>query len=100
MSSSIPRESADRSNAEFDDVAKDLFPYTIVAPEEYAARNAHLWLCFSLHLYRYGDPVLGAWVRRLGEILFDEAEVERCRQQFLTPEEFAKVQKQRTEDDF
>ena len=49
-------------------------------PEEYAARHAHLWGCFSLHLCRFRDPVLGAWVRRLGEILFDEDEVERCRQ--------------------
>ncbi len=37
-----------------------------MSPEEYAARRAHLWGCFSLHLYRYQDAALGAWVRRFG----------------------------------
>ncbi len=53
-----------------------------MSPEEYAARHAHEWGCFSFHLYRYRDPVLGAWVRRVGEILFTEGEVECCQQRF------------------
>jgi hypothetical protein len=48
-----------------------------LSPEEYAARHAHALGCFSFHLYRYCDPVLGAWVRRVGEILATEGEVER-----------------------
>jgi hypothetical protein len=68
-----------------------------LSPEEYAARHAHLLGCFSFHLYRYRDPVLGAWVRRLGEILSTEGEVERCRRLFLTPEELATVRKQQAE---
>ena len=63
-------------------------------PEEYAARFAHLWGCFSLHEYRYHDTALGAWVRRLGEIFFTDGEVERCRQHFLTPGELARVQEE------
>jgi hypothetical protein len=68
-----------------------------LSPEEYAARNAHKWGCFSLNRYRFRDPALGAWVHRLGEILFTEGEVERCRQRFLTPEEWAEVRRQEAE---
>ena len=69
-----------------------------ISPEEYAARHAHEWGCFSLHKYNYSDPMLGAWVRRLGEILISIEEVERCRHRFLTPEELAEVCKQEAED--
>jgi hypothetical protein len=68
-----------------------------MSPEEYAARHAHEWACFALHRYRYRDAALGAWARRLGEILATEGEVERCRQRFLTPEELATVRRQETE---
>ncbi|HEY7313934.1 MAG TPA: hypothetical protein VH643_31580 [Gemmataceae bacterium] len=69
-----------------------------MSPEEYAARHAHLWGCFSLHQYHYADPVLGAWVRRLGELLFSEEEIERCRHRFLTAEELAAVRRESAED--
>jgi hypothetical protein len=69
-----------------------------MSPEEYAARHAHEWGCFSFHLWSFRDPALGAWFRRLGEILFTEGEVERCRQRFLTPEELAEVRRQEAED--
>jgi hypothetical protein len=68
-----------------------------MSPEEYAARRAHLWGCFSLHQHSYQDAALGEWIRRLGEILFDEAELERCRRRFLTPEELAEVRRQAAE---
>jgi len=68
------------------------------SPEEYAARHAHEWGCFSFHEYRYQDPALGAWVRRLGEILFTEGEVERCRQRFLTPPELTEVRRREAEE--
>lgn len=69
-----------------------------MSPEEYVARHAHLWGCFSLDQYRYADPVLGAWVRRLGEILSSAAEVERCRRRFLNPEELSRVHREEAED--
>jgi hypothetical protein len=69
-----------------------------MSPEEYAARHAHEWGCFSFHLYRYRDRALGAWMHRLSEILFTEGELERCRQRFLTPEELEAVRKKEAED--
>jgi hypothetical protein len=84
-----------RFNEEGDWIAQQFFSAgdLQLSPEEYAARHAHLLGCFSLHFYHYRDPTLGTWVRRLGEILSTEGEVERCRQQFLTPEELATVRK-------
>jgi hypothetical protein len=91
--------SDDRFSQEGDWMAQQCFSPSDLqrSPEEYAARHAHEWACFALHRYRYRDSALGAWVRRLGEILATEDEVERCRQRFLTPEELAEVQKQETE---
>lgn len=66
----------------------------LMSPEEYAARHAHQWSCFSLHQYRYADPALGTWVRRLGEILTSFEEVEHCRRRFLTAEELEAVRKE------
>jgi hypothetical protein len=67
-------------------------------PEEYAARRGHLWLCFSFHRYRYRDPALGAWVKRVGELLFDDDELERWRRRLLTPEERAEIARQQAEE--
>jgi hypothetical protein len=96
MTANAVHASNDRSNEEGDWIARQFFPPMDLqmSPEEYAARSAHLWGIFSLHLYNYRDPSLGAWVRRLGEILFTEGEIERCRLRFLTPEELAKAPKQ------
>lgn len=90
--------------AEFDSEGEEVARHFLSAedlamsPEEYAARRSHLWGSYSLHEYRYRDPVLGAWVRRLGEIIFSEEEVERYRQQFLTPEELAEVRRNEEEE--
>lgn len=62
-----------------------------LSPEEYAARRAHDWGCFALHLYSFRDPVLGAWVKRFGELFSIDGEIERLRQQYLTPVELAAV---------
>lgn len=62
-----------------------------MSPEEYAARHAHEWGCFSYDHYSFRDPALGAWVRRFQEILEKEGEVERCRQKYLTTEELEAV---------
>jgi hypothetical protein len=91
--------SVHRFDEEGDWTARQFFsPETLqLSPEVYAARNAHNWACFALHRYRYQDPVLGAWVRRVGELLHDHDELERCRQRFLTPEELAEVRRQEAE---
>lgn len=88
-----------RFDVEGDDLAKSFFSEADLAlsPEEYAARHGHAWGCFSYHRYRYQDPVLGAWMRRLGEILFNDDELERCRQRFLTPAELADVRRSEAE---
>ena len=69
-----------------------------MSPEEYAARHAHLWGCFSLHLHDYQDSGLGSWVRRLGEILSSEEQLKRCQQRYLSPEELAQTHTQQMED--
>lgn len=73
--------SDDRVQGKGDWLARQFFsPANLpMSPEEYAARHAHEWGCFSSHEYSYDDPLLGAWVRRLWEILVTEGEVERCR---------------------
>jgi hypothetical protein len=69
--------------------AKELFPIT-QSPEEYAARNAHLWVSFSFDDYRYQDPLLNTWIQRLGDILFGRngaPSLLALRGKYLTPEE-------------
>ena len=89
-------QSIHRFDEEGDEIVKQMFSQADLAlsPDEYAARQGHRWGCFSFHRYRYRDPVLGAWIRRVGELLFDENELERCRQRFLKPEELAEVRRQ------
>jgi hypothetical protein len=86
---------SDRRDEEGDWLARQFFsPEDLrLSPEEYAARHAHAWGGFSLHLHKYHDPALGAWVRRLGEILSSQEEVERCRQRFLGAAELAEAHK-------
>jgi hypothetical protein len=68
-----------------------------MSPEEYAARKGHLWGCFGLSRNKFENASLAAWIRRLQEILSDSAELERCQQRYLTPEELAEVRKQEAE---
>jgi hypothetical protein len=66
-----------------------------LSPEEYAARNAQYWLCFSLDDYRYEAPALDAWIARLGDILFGRngaPTVKELREKYLTPEERAQAE--------
>lgn len=93
MSSDTDPKTESRSSAEGDWIARQFLSAEDLqqSPEEYAARHAHLWGCFSLHQYHYADPKLGAWVRRLGEILSSKEEIERCRCRFHTPEQLAGI---------
>jgi hypothetical protein len=99
MANNMPTSSDNRFNEEGDWIAQQFFSSADLrmSPEEYAARHAHLLGCFSFHCYRYRDPVLGAWVRRLGEILSTEGEIERCQERYLSPEELMTVRKQQAE---
>ena len=100
MAANEVRIPANRLDEEGDWLVKQMFSKADLAlsPEEYAARHAHEWACFAYHRYRYRDSDLGAWVRRFGEIFDSESELERCRQRFLTPEEYAEVKRQVSED--
>ena len=65
------------------------------SPEEYAARCAHQILCFSMDDCRYQDPVVDAWISRLGDILFRRngvPSIDELRQQYLTPEEIREAE--------
>ncbi len=99
MKPETPISSDSRFDEEGDWMARQFFsPEDLrLSPEEYVARHAHALGCFSFHFYRYRDPALGAWVRRVAELLSTEGEVERCRQQFLSPEELATVHRQERE---
>jgi hypothetical protein len=70
------------------------FPWGEMTPEEYAARHAHQIGCYSLDRMRYRDPAIGCWAVRLGEVLARPAELERARREWLTPAEYAEVQRQ------
>ena len=70
------------------------FPWREMSPEEYAARHAHCIGYYSYHQVRYRDPDIGRWAVRLGEILTNLEEMERVRREYLTPEEYARVQQQ------
>lgn len=91
------------SNTRFDEegdwIAQQFFsPSELrLAPEEYVARHVHALGNFSFHFYRYHDPALGAWVRRVGEILSTDGEIERCQERFLSPEEVTAARQQQSE---
>ena len=83
-----------RFDEEGDWIVQQMFYPTDLAlsPEEHAARHAHEWGCFAYHLHLFRDPVLGAWVRRFGEILSSSEELERLRQTLLTAVERETIQ--------
>ena len=66
-------------------------------PEEFVARRAHGIGAFAFHRYRFADPDLGAWVRRVGALLASDAEVERCRERVLSADERAAARRAEAE---
>ena len=91
------RKPADRGREE---LAQELHALGY-SPEEYAARFAHNWYCFSLDDVRYSDPNLDAWIQRLGDILFRRPgapEVADLRAIYLTPEERERIERRSTDD--
>ena len=76
--------------------ALELFPRDM-SPEEYAARQAHHWFCFSFDDYRYRDAALEHWIHRLGDILFQRngaPSLDALREQFLTADEWQRVREE------
>jgi hypothetical protein len=70
-------------------VAREVFPFDM-SPDEYAARYAHRWMLFNFDDYAYSDPVVHAWVHRLGAVLRGvpgTSTLEALREQLLSAEE-------------
>ena len=100
MTPSTPANSGSRFDEEGDWIVRQFIPPADIqlTPEEYVARHAHSLGAFSFHFYRFSDPGLGTWVRRVGELLSSEEDVQRCRRQFLSPDELALARQHEAED--
>ena len=72
--------------------AKKLFPYNDISAEEYAAREAHTWWCFSFDKYIYPDEKLNEWIHSLGDIFYTPRKVQELRLKYLTPEEIKNIE--------
>lgn len=84
------RPLADETREEW---AVSLFPLN-VSPEEYAARNLHLWGSFSFDEYRYRDAALDAWIARFSDIARRRSgapSIAELRARFLTEDERREV---------
>ena len=77
--------------------ALQIFPYKEMSPEEYAARNAHDWLCFSFDEYIYNNSELNEWIHTLGDIFFTKGAVRAAREKYLTREQIAAVEERENE---
>jgi hypothetical protein len=62
-----------------------------MAPERYVALESHLWLLAGPLIFRYDDPKVDAHVRRVYELLM-HGDLDELRRQWLSPEEFERVQ--------
>jgi hypothetical protein len=86
------RPRADPGREEF---AKRMFDEGL-SPEEYAARNADGFYCFSFDEVRFSDPALDAWIQRFADILFQRngaPSLRELREKYLTPEEHRTMQR-------
>jgi hypothetical protein len=92
----------DRAAADsaYEEQARRMFALDLT-PEEYAARHAHEWLCFSFDEYRFSDERLDAWIQRLGDIFFRRngaPSLDDLRRRFLTEEERAAIAQREREE--
>ena len=90
------RPPADQGRTE---IAMQHFSLGLTA-DEYAARHAHEWGCFSLDEVRYADAKLDDWIQRLGDIFFrrnNAPTIDELRDQYLSPIERAAVQRRENE---
>ena len=80
--------------------ARRMFPFDI-SPDEYAARHAHEWYCFSFDDYRYADPAIDCWIQRLGDILFQREgapSLDDLRAKYLGDEERQAIERRQAEE--
>lgn len=62
-----------------------------LSPELWAARYAHTVACSSLDEFRYRDPELDAWIRRMHEVLRSPSLLEECRARLLSEDERQRI---------
>lgn len=100
MTPSVSSPSESRANEDGDWIAQQFFSSEDLrlTPEEYVARHAHALGCFSFHFYRYRDPILGAWIGRVGELLSIDGAIERCQERFLSPDELTAARHHQSQD--
>lgn len=84
---------------EYEEWMRDIFPLEM-SPEEYVARHAHQWGCFSGANYSYRDARLQAWIYRFYQIMVEPGAQERCRKQFLSVEEIEQIHKEESNPDW
>ena len=78
--------------------AERLFPYQAMSPEEYAAREGHLWLCFSFGNYIYENEKLNEWIHTLDDIFFTRGRLQEVREKYLTAEEIKRAEEIESQD--
>ena len=79
------------AHPDYEKWTEELFPDREMSPEEYAARHGHEHYLFSFHNYQYENAILNEWIQQLAAIFFTPGALDRCREQFLTPEEISTV---------
>jgi hypothetical protein len=79
--------------------ARQIFPFQVESPAFYAAHNAHTIGCSDFDNYRYPDPALGAWIDELHRLLRSSDELERCRREHLSAEQYEAVKREMASDD-
>ena len=75
-------------------VAEELFAiYEEISPEEWVARWAHTVGASSFGNCRYQNARLSKWIFRVHELLRQSHEIRRCREEYLTSEEIAEIER-------
>jgi hypothetical protein len=82
----------------FEERIKRFLHWPTLSPEKYIAHHGHRIGCFGFHEFQFSDPEFDQWVKHVALILRDLEWCERCRRQFLTPEEYQQVLKEIGED--
>ena len=73
------------------------FIYSGMSPEVYAAKRGHRIGCFSFGDFSYKDKELERWLYRFAEIFSSLDQMESCRKEHLSEDEYREV-KQYLED--
>jgi hypothetical protein len=84
----------------FEERIKRFLYWPTLSPEEYIAYHGHRIGCFGFDEFQFSDPEFDQWIKRVALILTDLEWRERCRRQFLTPEEYQQVLEEIAEEDF